>query len=46
MHGLWYFVSIVILVVISDLYTYTFHRFQHAMPFLWAMRLSITAPMP
>ena len=37
MHGYWYFVSIVILAVISDLYTYTFHRFQHAIPFLWAM---------
>jgi sterol desaturase/sphingolipid hydroxylase (fatty acid hydroxylase superfamily) len=37
MHGYWYFVSIVILVVVSDLYTYTFHRFQHAIPFLWAM---------
>jgi sterol desaturase/sphingolipid hydroxylase (fatty acid hydroxylase superfamily) len=36
-HGYWYFVSIIILVVISDLYTYTFHRLQHAVPFLWAM---------
>ena len=36
-HGYWYFVSLVILVVITDLYTYTFHRFQHAIPFLWAM---------
>ena len=37
MQGYWYFVSLVILVVITDLYTYTFHRFQHAIPFLWAM---------
>jgi hypothetical protein len=37
MNGYWYFVSLVILVVISDLYTYTFHRLQHAIPFLWAM---------
>src|SRR5271168_3163863 len=37
MHGYWYFVSLIILAVISDLYTYTFHRFQHAIPFLWAM---------
>src|SRR5271170_6435124 len=36
-HDYWYFVSLIILVVISDLYTYTFHRFQHAIPFLWAM---------
>jgi sterol desaturase/sphingolipid hydroxylase (fatty acid hydroxylase superfamily) len=36
-NGYWYFVSIIILAVISDLYTYTFHRFQHAIPFLWAM---------
>ena len=35
--GYWYFVSLIILVVISDLYTYTFHRLQHAIPFLWAM---------
>ena len=33
----WYLVSLIILAVISDLYTYTFHRFQHAIPFLWAM---------
>jgi sterol desaturase/sphingolipid hydroxylase (fatty acid hydroxylase superfamily) len=37
MNGYWYFVSIIILLVISDLYTYTFHRLQHAIPFLWAM---------
>ena len=37
MHGYWYFVSIIILAVISDLYTYIFHRLQHAIPFLWAM---------
>jgi sterol desaturase/sphingolipid hydroxylase (fatty acid hydroxylase superfamily) len=36
-HGYWYFVSLVILAVISDLYVYTFHRLQHAIPFLWAM---------
>ncbi|HEY1941951.1 MAG TPA: sterol desaturase family protein [Roseiarcus sp.] len=35
--GYWYFVSIIILAVISDLYTYIFHRLQHAVPFLWAM---------
>ena len=35
--GYWYFVSITILVVISDLYNYAFHRLQHAIPFLWAM---------
>ena len=37
MHGYWYFVSLIILVVISDLYSYTFHRLQHSIPFLWAM---------
>jgi len=36
MDGYWYFVSLIILAVISDLYTYTFHRLQHAIPFLWA----------
>ncbi len=36
-HGCWYFISIVILVLVSDLYTYIFHRLQHAVPFLWAM---------
>src|ERR1700720_652590 len=36
-HGYWYFVSLAVLIVISDLYTYTFHRLQHAIPFLWAM---------
>jgi sterol desaturase/sphingolipid hydroxylase (fatty acid hydroxylase superfamily) len=36
-HGYWYLVSLIILVVISDLYHYTFHRLQHAIPFLWAM---------
>ena len=36
-HGYWYFVSLTILAVISDLYKYTFHRLQHAIPFLWAM---------
>ena len=36
-HGYWYLVSLVILVVISDLYHYTFHRLEHAIPFLWAM---------
>ena len=35
--GYWYFASIAILVVFSDLYSYTFHRLQHAVPFLWAM---------
>jgi sterol desaturase/sphingolipid hydroxylase (fatty acid hydroxylase superfamily) len=37
MHGYWYFVSLIILAVIFDLYIYTFHRLQHAIPFLWAM---------
>lgn len=37
LYGYWYFVSIIILAVISDLYTYIFHRLQHAVPFLWAM---------
>jgi sterol desaturase/sphingolipid hydroxylase (fatty acid hydroxylase superfamily) len=36
-HGYWYLVSLIILVVFSDLYNYTFHRLQHAIPFLWAM---------
>jgi sterol desaturase/sphingolipid hydroxylase (fatty acid hydroxylase superfamily) len=36
-HGYWYLVSLIILVVISDLYHYAFHRLQHAIPFLWAM---------
>jgi sterol desaturase/sphingolipid hydroxylase (fatty acid hydroxylase superfamily) len=36
-HSYWYLVSIIILVVISDLYTYTIHRLKHAIPFLWAM---------
>jgi sterol desaturase/sphingolipid hydroxylase (fatty acid hydroxylase superfamily) len=37
MLGYWYFVSLLSLVVISDLYSYTYHRLQHAVPFLWAM---------
>jgi sterol desaturase/sphingolipid hydroxylase (fatty acid hydroxylase superfamily) len=36
-HGYWYPVSLIILVVISDLYYYIFHRLEHAIPFLWAM---------
>ena len=36
-HGYWYFVSLVFLAVISDLYTYVLHRLKHAIPFLWAM---------
>ncbi|WP_375785652.1 sterol desaturase family protein [Bradyrhizobium sp. Pha-3] len=32
----WY-VSLAIVVVALDLYKYTFHRLQHAIPFLWAM---------
>jgi sterol desaturase/sphingolipid hydroxylase (fatty acid hydroxylase superfamily) len=36
-HGYWYLVSLITLVVFADLYNYTFHRLQHAIPFLWAM---------
>ncbi len=36
-NGYWWFVSLAILAVISDLFTYTFHRLQHKIPFLWAM---------
>ena len=35
--GYWYLISLIIVVVIADLYHYTFHRLQHAIPFLWAM---------
>ena len=36
-NGYWWFVSLAILAVVSDLFTYTFHRLQHKIPFLWAM---------
>ena len=36
-HSYWYLVSLIFLVVFADLYNYTFHRLQHAIPFLWAM---------
>jgi sterol desaturase/sphingolipid hydroxylase (fatty acid hydroxylase superfamily) len=35
--GYWYLISLIIVVVVADLYHYTFHRLQHAIPFLWAM---------
>lgn len=35
--GYWWYVSFAIVVVALDLYKYTFHRLQHAVPFLWAM---------
>lgn len=35
--GYWWYVSLAIVVVALDLYKYTFHRLQHAIPFLWAM---------
>ncbi|TWB96290.1 sterol desaturase/sphingolipid hydroxylase (fatty acid hydroxylase superfamily) [Bradyrhizobium macuxiense] len=35
--GYWWYVSFAIVVVALDLYKYTFHRLQHAIPFLWAM---------
>src|SRR5262245_22631005 len=35
-HGYWYLLSLMILVVITDLYHYAFHRLEHAIPFLWA----------
>ena len=36
-NGYWWFVTLAVLAVVSDLYTYMFHRLQHAIPFLWAM---------
>jgi len=35
--GYWWYASLAIVVVAMDLYKYTFHRLQHAIPFLWAM---------
>ena len=35
--GYGYFASVALVVVIIDLYKYSFHRLQHAIPFLWAM---------
>ena len=35
--GYWGYASLAFVVVALDLYKYTFHRLQHAIPFLWAM---------
>jgi sterol desaturase/sphingolipid hydroxylase (fatty acid hydroxylase superfamily) len=35
--GYWWYASLAFVVVAIDLYKYTFHRLQHAIPFLWAM---------
>jgi sterol desaturase/sphingolipid hydroxylase (fatty acid hydroxylase superfamily) len=35
--GWWYPVSLVGLILVSDLYRYTSHRIYHAVPFLWAL---------
>jgi sterol desaturase/sphingolipid hydroxylase (fatty acid hydroxylase superfamily) len=35
--GYWWYASLALVVVALDLYKYTFHRLQHAVPFLWAM---------
>ena len=35
--GYWWYASLAFVVVALDLYKYTFHRVQHAIPFLWAM---------
>ncbi|MBR0801124.1 sterol desaturase family protein [Bradyrhizobium jicamae] len=35
--GYWWYVSLALIVVAMDLYKYTFHRLQHAIPFLWSM---------
>ena len=35
--GYWWYASLAFVVVALDLYKYTFHRLQHAIPFLWAM---------
>jgi sterol desaturase/sphingolipid hydroxylase (fatty acid hydroxylase superfamily) len=35
--GYWWYASLAIVVVALDLYKYTFHRLQHAIPLLWAM---------
>lgn len=35
--GWWYLVSVIGFLLISDLYSYTLHRLQHTIPFLWAM---------
>jgi sterol desaturase/sphingolipid hydroxylase (fatty acid hydroxylase superfamily) len=35
--GLWYVVSLVSVLLVSDLYRYAVHRLSHAVPFLWSM---------
>ncbi|WP_338831756.1 sterol desaturase family protein [Bradyrhizobium sp. 27S5] len=35
--GYWWYASLALVVIALDLYKYTFHRLQHAIPFLWAM---------
>jgi sterol desaturase/sphingolipid hydroxylase (fatty acid hydroxylase superfamily) len=35
--GYWWYASLAFVVVALDLYKYTFHRLQHAIPFLWSM---------
>lgn len=35
--GYWWYASLGFVVVAMDLYKYTFHRLQHAIPFLWSM---------
>ena len=35
--GYWWYASLALVVLALDLYKYTFHRLQHAIPFLWAM---------
>lgn len=35
--GYWWYVSFALVVVALDIYKYTFHRLQHAIPLLWAM---------
>jgi sterol desaturase/sphingolipid hydroxylase (fatty acid hydroxylase superfamily) len=36
-HGLWWPASLIVLVLIHDLYRYWLHRLQHAIPVLWAL---------
>ncbi|HEX4180396.1 MAG TPA: sterol desaturase family protein [Caulobacteraceae bacterium] len=35
--GPWYFVSLIALVIVTDLYRYWFHRMQHTIPLLWEL---------
>lgn len=35
--GYWWYASLGFVLVAMDLYKYTFHRLQHAIPFLWSM---------